>query len=91
MRVGIEEYYNYLFIFVLDGLGAVEARLNLENWASLLASFQPLNLDFQMPLFHHRSLLDLNQTLISLGVEDAFDPEKADFRGINGGLDLRFV
>ena len=48
-----------------------------------------MNLDFQMPLFEERSLLDLNETLIKLGVEDAFDKEDADFRGINGGLDLR--
>lgn len=54
-----------------------------------MKSFQPLDLDFQMPLFTHRSMLDLNKTLIQLGVEDAFDKEKADFRGINGGLDLR--
>ena len=67
----------------------MEAKLNLENWDSLLGSFQPLDLDFQMPLFTHRSLVDLNETLIGLGVEDAFHKENADFRGINGGLDLR--
>lgn len=41
-----------------------------------------------MPSFHRRSFVNLNATLQGFGMRDAFDRNKADFTGINGGNDL---
>ena len=40
--------------FIAGGLGQLEDKLNAENWNSLMKCFQPLDIDFQMPLFQHR-------------------------------------
>ena len=39
-------------------------------------------------LFDSHSVLDLNEILISLGLQDSFS-DKADFSGINGAWDLK--
>ena len=60
-----------------------------ENWNSLMRSLHPVNVDLKLPLFSHRSAIELNDTLAAMGVKDAFNSTAADFSGINGGRDLR--
>jgi serine protease inhibitor len=74
--------------FIAGGLGKLEHKLNLDNWNSLMRSFQPLKVDLQLPLFNHRSTVELKESLEAMGVSDAFRRGKADFSGVNGGRDL---
>jgi len=74
--------------FVAGGLGQLEHKMNLENWNTLMRSLHPVNVDLKLPLFSHRSAIELNDTLAAMGVKDAFN-STADFSGINGGRDLR--
>ena len=53
-----------------------------------MRSLHPVNVDLKLPLFSHRSAIELNDTLAAMGVKDAFN-STADFSGINGGRDLR--
>lgn len=45
-------------------------------------------IDVWLPKFKFESTLSLNETLKSLGVKDAFNPNVADFSGITGNRDL---
>ena len=53
-----------------------------------MRSLHPVNVDLKLPLFSHRSTIELNDILAAMGVEDAFNSTAADFSGINGGRDL---
>ena len=74
--------------FVAGGLKHLEDKLNVRNWNSLMKCFVPLNIDLQLPVFSHRSQLELKQTLLGLGIVNAFKKANANFRGINGVSDL---
>lgn len=74
--------------FIAGGLQKIESKLNVENWNELMTAFLPLELDIQVPIFQHRSMLDLSDAVKNLGAKYAFDADKGDFTGINGGLDL---
>jgi len=71
-----------------ESLGQIEAEINIKSWESLLKSFMSRSLDLQIPLFNSQSLLELNQTLIDIGLNNAFSLA-ADFSGINGAKDLK--
>ena len=53
-----------------------------------MRSLHPVNVDLKLPLFSHRSTVELNDILPAMGVKDAFNSTAADFSGINGGRDL---
>ena len=53
-----------------------------------MRSLHPVNVDLKLPLFSHRSTIELSDILAAMGVEDAFNSTAADFSGINGGRDL---
>jgi len=64
------------------GLADLEARLDvasLNMWWSLLKT---RSVDLSLPRFRAESGLDLGRALCSLGIEDAFEPSRADFSGI---------
>lgn len=44
--------------FIAGGLGHLEEKLTLESWKKLMQCFHPLQIDLQLPLFKHRSVLN---------------------------------
>ena len=74
--------------FLVGGLDKIEDKIDNKSWENILKSFVSRNLELQVPVFDSHSVLDLNETLISLGLQDSFS-DKADFSGINGAWDLK--
>jgi serine protease inhibitor len=72
-----------------DGLDAVEADLasnaKLSKWLDALDCVRPESAVVLLPKFSIRSHVALSGYLKSLGMNLAFDREKADFSGIAGG------
>ena len=65
----------------------IEDKLDSKSWDNLLKKFRPQKINLHVPIFKSQSLLELNETLITLGVKNIFK-ETADFSGINGAKDL---
>ena len=67
-----------------DGLPALERSLTAPTLEGWVAALQPTFLDLSFPRFEVKPTgsLELKQALTSLGVELAFDRERADFTGI---------
>lgn len=67
-----------------DGLPALERTLTPEKLEGWVHALQPTFLDLSLPRFQvtPASSLELEEALTSLGVELAFDRERADFTGI---------
>jgi serpin B len=70
-----------------DGLPALEASLDAARWAELTSGLSRHDGPVRMPRLELRSEVDLVPVLQSLGVEDAFDSEVADFTGIAPPVD----
>jgi len=72
-----------------DGLPALEAQLTGATIASAIAAAQPTaSVVVQLPKLQLTEGFSLNAILANLGIVTAFDPETADFAGIDGRLDL---
>jgi serpin B len=65
-----------------------EGQLNIDKFNNILAGLQPTTLDLELPKFSFSSNSDLGGQLSTLGMTDAFDPNKADFSGMTGNRDL---
>ena len=76
--------------FLVNGLAKIEEGLDKNTWEKVLKSFVLRNLEMQVPNLKSHCVLNLNETLISLGLEDSFS-EQADFSGINGAKDLKIT
>lgn len=75
--------------FIAGGLSRIESRLNSTLWNGMLRKMSPHKLDFKMPFFRHRSVINnLKDAFTALDMKSAFSPENADFSGVNGGRDL---
>ena len=75
--------------FIAGGLSRIESRLNVTLWNGLLRQMSPHEIDFKMPFFSHRSVIDdLKDSFVALEMKSAFSPDDADFSGVNGGRDL---
>lgn len=74
--------------FVAGGLEKLEEKLNERSWNKLLKSFVSHQLELEVPALTSHSVLNLNESLISLGITEAFSDD-ADFSGINGGKSLK--
>ncbi|WP_422924247.1 serpin family protein [Singulisphaera sp. PoT] len=72
----------------VDGLTALEARLTSENLNRWISGLQPRRVALAFPRFKSTSHVDLIAPAKALGISDAFEPDKADFSGINGKHDL---
>lgn len=73
----------------VDGLEALEASLspqNLDAWLSMLEREDEVQI--QLPKFRIASRYELESPLIEMGMDDAFNPEAADFSGITGKRDF---
>ena len=64
--------------FIAGGLDKIEDKIDNKSWENILKSFVSRNLELQVPVFNSHSVLDLNETLISVGLQDSFS-NKADF------------
>jgi serpin B len=65
-----------------SSLGQFQSQLNMENWAAWLSSYEKKQGTIMLPRFTMEYETSLNQALKNLGMEIAFDGDKADFSGI---------
>ncbi len=69
----------------VDGLGALEAKMtaqSLNHWLSALDGQRPQKVLLYLPRFKLETSYDLAAPLKKMGVRDAFDMDRADFRGM---------
>jgi serpin B len=66
----------------------VEQELEPEMIQDLAQSMSHGPVILTMPKFSYTSSFSLNEALIGLGMPDAFDPDRADFSGMDGARDL---
>ena len=75
-----------------DGLPALEAKLNAEAMKTWIAGLKPTSdLQVYLPKFKVETEYSLNQTLIGMGMKDAFDPSTADFGNMYSGDDKLYI
>lgn len=67
---------------------AFEGSLDAARLESILAETQFTSVRVKMPKFKIEGQFELGDTLTGLGMTDAFDPDLADFSGMNGKRDL---
>jgi len=67
---------------------AVQSALSAGELDSLVAGLDYQYAQVWLPKFHFDYSLDLNAHLQALGMSDAFDPDAADFSGMDGRRDL---
>jgi serpin B len=82
--------YSMAVLLPRDGVTLAELREALlsEQWVSWLAALKETEMDLQLPRFTLEYEVGLNQMLESMGMELAFDPDLADFSGINRNREL---
>ncbi|MFZ1731798.1 MAG: serpin family protein [Bacteroidota bacterium] len=64
-------------------LAKLRSMLQSAQWNNWLAGLQATEMDLQLPRFTMEYEVGLNEMLKSMGMERAFDPDLADFSGIN--------
>ena len=72
----------------LDGLARLEKSLNAKTLADWLAKLSKKKVRVSLPRFTMTSEFRLDKNLHSLGMQDAFNPSKADFSGMDGTHEL---
>lgn len=68
--------------------GAFESSLNSDLFNETINGLGPTSMMLSMPKFTFESQFNLSNTLKSMGMEDAFDPDNADFSGMTAQNDL---
>lgn len=68
----------------IDGLAQLEESLGVGMLDELLASLKRRNIKLYLPKFRISSEFSLESALRSMGMPDAFDPDFADFSGMDG-------
>jgi serpin B len=63
-----------------DGLLAVEAKLDSKRIGSLCGKLRPKRVQLKLPRFEFTSAFDLAENLPAMGMEDAFNAERANFK-----------
>jgi serpin B len=71
-----------------DGIGGLETQLTPENLATWTANPVGQKVHVSLPKFKTTAEFSLGDTLAAMGMSDAFDPDKADFSGMDGTNDL---
>ncbi len=66
----------------------VESSLDYGTAADILTSLQPTSVALALPKFQFEAEFGLNDQLIALGMQDAFDPNAANFSGMTERNDL---
>jgi serpin B len=77
-------------IFIPDAgnFEAFESSLNSNLFNETINGLQPVSMILSLPKFTFESQVNLSDTLKSMGMSDAFDPDKADFSGMTEKNDL---
>jgi serine protease inhibitor len=68
-----------------DGLSALEESYSARQLDAVVSSMQNQRVTVSLPKWNHTVSLDLNESLMSLGVKRAFRPD-AEFFRISEGL-----
>lgn len=71
-----------------DGLGKLEAQLTATNLAAWTTNLPRQQVQVSLPKFTATSEFSLGDTLADMGMSDAFNPETANFSGMDGRQDL---
>jgi serpin B len=66
----------------------IEASLNADQFNETINGMQPASVMISLPKFTFESDFNLSDTLTSMGMLDAFDPNKANFSGMTAQNDL---
>jgi serpin B len=72
----------------VDGLGNLEAGMTAENLTAWITNLKGQKVNVFLPKFKMTAEFSLKDTLMALGMSDAFDPDRADFSGMDGRKDL---
>ena len=77
-------------IFVPDegNFERFESSLNSDLFKETINGIQPTSMMLSLPKFTFESQFNLSDTLKSMGMLDAFDPDRADFSGMTARKDL---
>ena len=67
---------------------AFESSLNSDLFNKAINGMQPASMMLSLPKFTYESQFNLSDTLKSMGMVDAFDPDQADFSGMTAQNDL---
>ncbi len=67
---------------------AFEGELDAPLYQGILEALETHDVRLALPKFQFDSTLSLSEPLAALGMRDAFDPNAADFSGIDGAQDL---
>jgi len=71
-----------------NGLAALEASLSADKVAEWVGKLHRREVQVALPRFKTTAEFGLKDTLVAMGMADAFDPAKADLSGMNGKRDL---
>jgi serpin B len=71
-----------------DRFEEVESSLDDRQVSAILESLQPTSVTLALPKFQFESKFGLRDQLVTLGMQDAFDPNTADFSGMTEKNDL---
>ncbi len=71
-----------------DGLGALESGMTAKSLWTAVSSAKAKTVDLRLPKFRIESSFDLKDTLVELGMKDAFSNQKADFSGMTATPEL---
>jgi len=63
---------------------AFESGLTADRYIEIVSALEPRPVILSMPKFKFESSLGLKDTLVQMGMADAFVPEQADFSGMDG-------
>lgn len=72
----------------VEGLAALEKKLTAKFFAETRENLRDTKVKLWLPKFKLEESYEMNDTLIALGMADAFSAEKADFSGMTGDRDL---
>jgi len=73
------------------GFGNLQKTLNSKTMNATIAALQSRRVNLTLPKFKMASRHQLRDQLRELGIKEAFDADKANFGGIDGGRDQLFV
>jgi len=65
----------------------VVGEMNAENWNQWMQAMDSATVQVHLPRFKFEYEKKLNELLQAMGMEEAFDPDRADFSGINPDRD----
>jgi serpin B len=68
------------------GLAELEKALSPENLDQWIALLREQKIEVFVPKFKLASSFSLNETLVSMGMRDAFDQTRANFAGMDGTM-----